>query len=237
MEEAGVRLLVAGPRTRDSKMGILITLIMLLPLLAPIGVVSAELQVNVEDFGILSQLDEVLDNRVNMIGDPTVENSANTALDQLRLEERVTDSGDPLGRINENLNNLQMVNTTPPEAVHPTPYNMVLNPEEHPPEWANNIWGTLLTADNFVIWTHFKTDTGEEYDHYEEVDFAESALFAGGLIGLLTGNNPLLHQISIDNDNTEEIEVGLTVDPSESNGWGTEGNPPTTLWVLSLIHI
>ncbi len=128
MEEAGVRLLVAGPRTRDSKMGILITLIMLLPLLAPIGVASAELQVNVEDFGILSQLDEVLDNRVNMIGDPTVENSANTALDQLRLEERVTDSGDPLGRINENLNNLQMVNTTPPEAVHPTPYNMVLNP-------------------------------------------------------------------------------------------------------------
>ena len=236
MEEAGVRLLVAGPRTRDSKMGILITLIMLLPLLAPIGVASAELQVNVEDFGILSQLDEVLDNRVNMIGDPTVENSANTALDQLRLEERVTDSGDPLGRINENLNNLQMVNTTPPEAVHPTPYNMVLNPEEHPPEWANNIWGTLLTADNFVIWTHFKTDTGEEYDHYEEVDFAESALFAGGLIGLLTGNNPLLHQISIDNDNTEEIEVGLTVDPSESNGWGTEGNPPTTLWVEPTIE-
>ena len=236
MEEGGVRLLVAGPRSRDSKIGIFVTLIMLLPILAPISVASAELQVNVEDFGILSQLDDVLDNRVSMIGDSAVTNSANTALDQLRLEERVTDSGDPLGRVNENLNNLQMVNTTPPEAVHPTPYNMVLNPQEHPPEWANNIWGTLLTADNFVIWTHFKTDTGEEYDHYEEVDFAESALFAGGLIGLLTGNNPLLHQISIDNDNTEEIEVGLTVDPSESNGWGTEGNPPTTLWVEPTIE-
>ncbi len=236
MEEGSVRLLVAGPRSRDSKMGIFVTLIILLPLLAPISVASAELQVNVEDFGILSQLDDVLDSRVNMIGDSAVSSSANSALEQLRLEERVTDSGDPLGRVNENLNNLHIVNTNPPEAVHPTPYTMVLNPEQHPPEWANNIWGTLLTADNFVIWTHFKTDTGEEYDHYEEVDFAESALISGGLIGLLTGTNPLLHQISIDDDNTEEIEVGFTVDPSESNGWGTEGNPPTTLWVEPTIE-
>ncbi|MDP7312270.1 MAG: hypothetical protein QF831_02395, partial [Candidatus Thalassarchaeaceae archaeon] len=137
MEEGSVRLLVAGPRSRDSKIGIFVTLIILLPLLAPIGVASAELQVNVEDFGILSQLDEVLDNRVNMIGDSTVSSSANSALEQLILEERVTDSGDPLGRVNENLNNLQIVNTTPPEALHPTPYTMVLNPEQHPPEWAN----------------------------------------------------------------------------------------------------
>jgi len=236
MEEGSVRLLVAGPRSKDSKIGIFVILVILLPLLTPIGVASAELQVNVEDFGILSQLDEVLDNRVNMVGNPAVSSAANSALEQLKLEERVTDSGDPLGRVNENLNNLHIVNTTPLESVHPTPYTMVLNPEQHPPEWANNIWGTLLTADNFVIWTHFKTDTGEEYDHYEEVDFAESALFAGGLIGLLTGTNPLLHQISIDNDTTDEIEVGLTVDPSESDGWGTEGNPPTTLWVEPTIE-
>ena len=236
MEEGSVRLLVAGPRSRDSKIGIFVTLIILLPLLAPIGVASAELQVNVEDFGILSQLDDVLDNRIEMVGNSAVSSAADSALEQLRLEERVADGGDPLGRVNENLDNLQISDTTPPDVIHPTPYTMVLNPEQHPPEWANNIWGTLLTADNFVIWTHFKTDTGEEYDHYEEVDFAESALFAGGLIGLLTGNNPLLHQISIDDDNTEEIEVGLTVDPSESNGWGVEGNPPTTLWVEPTIE-
>ncbi len=232
MEEAGVRLLVSGPRPKDSKIGIFICLIILLPLFAPVGTASAELQVSAEDFNILSQLDTVIDDRADFIGDSFIDYSASSDIDKLLLEERSSDSNDPLSRVNENLNNLQLVETTPSEnQVHPTPYSMVLNPEEHPSEWANNIWGTLLTADNFVIWTHFKTDTGEEYDNYEEVDFAESALFAGGLIGLLTGNDPLLHQISIDDDNSEEIEVGFTIDTSQSNGWGTEGNPPTTLWV------
>ncbi|HJL60099.1 MAG TPA: hypothetical protein QF621_07080, partial [Candidatus Thalassarchaeaceae archaeon] len=138
MEEGSVRLLVAGPRSRDSKIGIFVTLIILLPLLAPIGVASAELQVNVEDFGILSQLDDVLDNRIEMVGNSAVSSAADSALEQLRLEERVADGGDPLGRVNENLDNLQISDTTPPDVIHPTPYTMVLNPEQHPPEWANN---------------------------------------------------------------------------------------------------
>ncbi len=141
-----------------------------------------------------------------------------------------------MARVQESLSNMQLVQTAPPPVVHPVPYDMVLDPENHPDEWANNIWGTLLTADNFVIWTHFKTRTGETYDHYEEVDFAESALFLGGLLGLLTGSDPLLHEISIDDDTTAEIEVGLTVDTSESDGWGVEGNPPTTLWVEPTIE-
>jgi len=82
MEEGSVRLLVAGPRSKDSKTGIFVILVILLPLLTPIGVASAELQVNVEDFGILSQLDEVLDNRVNMVGNPAVSSAANSALEQ-----------------------------------------------------------------------------------------------------------------------------------------------------------
>lgn len=236
MEEASVRLLVAGPRTSDSKMGILITLIILLPLIAPISTSSAELQVSAEDFDILSQLDSALETRSTMVGNAAVTTAASNVLDQVRLEERLSDANDPLARIDESMSNMVMVNSTPPEAVHPTPYEMVLNPDEHPDEWANNIWGTLLTADNFVIWTHFKTDTGQEYDHYEEVDFSETGLFAGGLIGLLTGSNPLLHEISIDDDSTNDIEVGFTVDTSQSDGWGTEGNPPTTLWVEPTIE-
>nr|MBC8437764.1 hypothetical protein [Euryarchaeota archaeon] len=228
--------LVAAPRPFESKIGVFITLVILLPLLGPIGAAQAELQVSAEDFGIMGQLDDVLEQRSEMIGESAVSSAAENPLAAIRLQERTTDSSDPIARLNEPLSNFQIVNTTPPEAVHPAPYEMILNPDEHPPEWANNIWGTLLTADNFVIWTHFKTKTGEEYDHYEEVDFSETGLFAGGLIGLITGTNPLLHEISIDDDNTNEIEVGLTVDTSQSDGWGTEGNPPTILWVEPTIE-
>ncbi|MBT4059245.1 MAG: hypothetical protein HOE69_02935 [Euryarchaeota archaeon] len=236
MEGTSVRLLVAGPRQSDSKLGIMITLIILLPIMAPISTASAELQITAEDFGILTQLDNVISQRGDLIGNTAVNYAANNALEQVRLEERLSDNSDPLARVDESLGNLVMVNSTTPEPIHPKPYLMVLNPEAHPDEWANNIWGTLLTADNFVIWTHFKTDTGEEYHHYEEVDFSETGLIAGGLIGLLTGSNPLLHQISIDNDSTEEIEVGLNIDTSQSDGWGVEGNPPTTLWVEPTIE-
>ena len=236
MAKRTVRLLVAQPKGETSVNGVLITLIVLLPLLAPIGTASAQLQVNAEDFGILTELDKVISQRSEMVGDDALSQAADIALSEVRLQERITDSQDPIARVSESFSNLNMVDTTPPTPIHPTPYEMVLNPDEHPDEWANNIWGTLLTADNFVIWTHFKTDTGEEYDHYEEVDFSETALFAGGLIGLLTGTNPLLHEVSIDNDNTDEIEVGLSIDTSQSDGWGVEGNPPTTLWVEPTIE-
>ena len=215
-----MRVLVAGPRSQGPRLSVFIALILLLPLFTPIGTASAELQIQAEDFGIMLELDDVLNERSERIGDLAVVNAANNALDGVRMEVRESDSEDPMARVQESLSNMQLVQTAPPPVVHPVPYDMLLDPENHPDEWANNIWGTLLTADNFVIWTHFKTRTGETYDHYEEVDFAESALFLGGLLGLLTGSDPLLHEISIDNDTTAEIEVGLTVDTSESDGWG-----------------
>jgi hypothetical protein len=236
MKEDSVRVLVAGPRSQGPRLSVFIALILLLPLFTPIGTASAELQIQAEDFGIMLELDDVLNERSERIGDLAVVNAANNALDGVRMEVRESDSEDPMARVQESLSNMQLVQTAPPPVVHPVPYDMLLDPENHPDEWANNIWGTLLTADNFVIWTHFKTRTGETYDHYEEVDFAESALFLGGLLGLLTGSDPLLHEISIDDDTTAEIEVGLTVDTSESDGWGVEGNPPTTLWVEPTIE-
>ena len=126
MEEASVRLLVAGPRTSDSKMGILITLIILLPLVAPISTSSAELQISAEDFDILSQLDSALETRSTMVGNAAVTIAANNALDQVRLEERLSNANDPLARIDESMSNMVMVNSTPPEPAHPTPYEMVL---------------------------------------------------------------------------------------------------------------
>ena len=236
MEESGVRVILRGPRRQRSHFGIALTLIMLLPIVAPIQVASAELQISAEDFGIMRELDQVVETRVDKLSDPGISASAENALEQIRLEERPVGEEDPMGRLEESLGNLQMVDTTPQQPIHPTPYEMILSPDNHPDEWANNIWGTLLTADNFVIWTHFKTTTGDTYDHYEEVDFSETALFGGGLLGLLTGSDPLLHEISIDDDTTEEIEVGLTIDTSNSDGWGTEGNPPTTLWVEPTIE-
>jgi hypothetical protein len=236
VKEDIVRVLIAGPRSRGPRLSVFIALIFLLPLFTPIGSASAELNIQSEDFGIMVELDNVLNERSDRTGDLAVTNAANNALDGVRMEVRESDSADPMARVQESLSNMQLVQTAPGPVVHPVPYDMMLNPENHPDEWANNIWGTLLTADNFVIWTHFKTRTGEEYDHYEEVDFAESALFLGGIIGLLTGSDPLLHEISIDDDSTAEIEVGLTVDTSQSDGWGVEGNPPTTLWVEPTIE-
>ena len=146
----------------------------LLPIIAPMTTVSAQLQFRADDFGILSKLDEVLNEREARIDDILVITEANQALDRVRLEVRESDSGDPLARLDSALAGVTMQPTAAPPVMHPAPYDMMLNPDNHPEEWADNMWGTLLTVDNFIVWVHYKARNGTEHNAYEEVDYAES---------------------------------------------------------------
>ena len=195
---------------------------------------SAQLQFRADDFGILSKLDEVQDEREALIDDSSVITEANQALDQVRLEVRESDGGDPLARLDGALDGVTMQPTATPQVMHPDPYDMMLNPDNHPDEWANNMWGTLLTADNFIVWVHYRSRGGVEHDAYEEIDYAESA-FIFGLIGLVSGDDPLLHEVDVDGDGNEDIRVGLTVAVDEQDGWGLEGDPPI-LWAEPAIE-
>ena len=207
----------------------------LLPIIAPMTTVSAQLQFRADDFGILLKLDEVLAEREARINDISVITEANQALDQVRLEVRESDGGDPLARLDGALDGVTMQPTAPPPVMHPDPYDMMLNPDNHPDEWAENMWGTLLTVDNFIVWVHYRSRGGLEYDAYEEVDYAESS-FILGLLGLVSGNDPLLHEVDVDGDGSEDVRVGLTVAVDEQDGWGLDGNPPTVLWAEPAIE-
>ena len=209
----------------------------LLPIIAPMTTVSAQLQFRADDFGILSKLDEVLNEREARIDDILVITEANQALDRVRLEVRESDSGDPLARLDSALAGVTMQPTAAPPVMHPAPYDMMLNPDNHPEEWAGNMWGTLLTVDNFIVWVHYRSraEPPVEYDAYEEIDYAESS-FILGLLGLASGNDPLLHEVDVDGDGNPDVRVGLTVAVDEQDGWGLEGNPPTVLWAEPAIE-
>ncbi len=234
MERDSSRLLLAGPTRRRLRPATVLALLFLLPIIAPMTAASVQLQFRADDFGILSKLDEVQDEREALIDDSSVIIEANQALDQVRLEVRESDGGDPLARLDGALDGVTMQPTASPQVMHPDPYDMMLNPDNHPTEWADNMWGTLLTADNFIVWVHYRSRGGVEYDAYEEIDYAESS-FILGLLGLTSGNDPLLHEVDVDGDGNEDIRVGLTVAVDEQDGWGLEGDPPI-LWAEPAIE-
>ena len=103
MERDSPRLLLAGPTRRRLRPATVLALMFLLPIIAPMTTVSAQLQFRADDFGILSKLDEVLDEREARIDDISVITEANQALDQVRLEVRESDAGDPLSRLDDAL--------------------------------------------------------------------------------------------------------------------------------------
>jgi len=221
MSSDAVRLVSRAPNTGHSHT-ILIVALLLIPTLSPMSAVNGEARFESDDFGILDELSSVLDEREEMLDSNSVGQIAGPIIEGVSNSVTPVSSSDPLSAIDSVTDGISMVQTSPPEPVHPSTYQLLSNQENAPGE-VLNIWQTIINITDYVIRTEFTDLEGNTVEKFEVVSFSAS------LLSLLDINSePLLHEVDIDNDGDDDIEVGLKIAWEFLGGWGIEGG---TLWL------
>ena len=221
MSSDAVRLVSRAPSTGHSHT-VLIVALLLLPTLSPMSAVSGEARFESDDFGILDELSSVLDAREEMLDSNSVGQIARPIIEGVSNSVTPVSSSDPLSAIDSVTDGISMVQTSPPEPVHPSTYELLSNQEDAPGQ-VLNIWQTIVNITDYVIRTEFTDLEGNTVEKFEVVSFSAS------LLSLLDINSePLLHEVDIDNDGDDDIEVGLKIAWEFLGGWGVEGG---TLWL------
>ncbi len=206
MENGSVRLIRRAPRTRIS-LPILIVTLFLLPVFSPFAAVSGEARIESQDFAILDELGDVLNQREQAVSSDSVSQLAGPLLDQVRVGVQETSVADPLHDIEEALDDVSMQETAPPEVIHPEPYIILTDENSRPPGEVRTIWSTLFNLTDYVIWTRYVDTEGNVIEQYETITFLTS------LLSLFDPETEfLLHQMDVDDDGDDDIEVGLTID-------------------------
>ena len=205
MENGSVRLIRTAPRPKIS-LPVLLVILFFLPTLAPFASVSGEARIESQDFQILEELGTVLNQREQVVQGDSVSNIAGPLLDQVRVGVQDTSVADPLHDIDEALDDVIMVETAVPAVVHPEPYIILTDENSRPPGEVRTIWSTLFNLTDYVIWTRYVDTDGNVVEQFETITFLTS------LLSLLDPETDfLLHQMDIDGDGDDDIQVGLTV--------------------------
>ena len=203
---------------------ILLVTLLTLSLLAPLSNVSGEPRIESKDFEVLDKLGEMLSERQSIIESDTISAEAEPKIDAIRESVSYTNETSPISSVKNSVHGAKMVQTTPPNAIHPAPYDLLLDPGNRPPAFVENIWQTLFNITDYVIWTQF-TDrsNGNVIEQIEVVSFSAS------LFSILNpSTEALLHAVDVDGDGDDDIQVGLRIDVEFVGGWGIEGD---TLWI------
>ncbi|MED5486075.1 MAG: hypothetical protein VYB40_00015 [Candidatus Thermoplasmatota archaeon] len=225
------RLILGAPRTRD-RTGLAMVLILVLPLLSPLAAVEAA-QIKAEDFGIIAELNEVLDARDEMLDSNQITLQAENALSPVRNGVRSLGSEDALTQIDVALDGLQIESTAPEEPNHPKPVDILTSQNDVTQDvFVTSVFSTILELTEYVIWTDYRAiNDGPTYQNHQKVDFSSNLLS-------LFSQDPLMHDIDIDGNGVDDIRVGITISfqPTPGNGWGLSGSPPTQLWIEPTIE-
>ena len=226
MEGGAVRVIRRSPGINHSQT-ILLVLIFLLPMFSPITSVSAQTRISADDFEILDDLTSVLSERESVISSELVENLASPSLEGVMNSVAPTTSNDPLFGIDEMFSDATIVDPTPPEVVHPGPYDLLINPEKSPPGAVDTVWQTIFNLTDYLIWTKYIDMDGNQVEKFEVVTFTATLLSF-----LDSETNSLLHAVDIDDDGDNDIQVGLEISFDLGDEVGIEGD---TLWIKPTI--
>ena len=226
MQGGAVRIVRRAPAVNHSQT-ILLVLIFLMPMYSPITNVSADTRVSADDFEILDEMTDILSQREDVISSELVKNIAGPSLEGVKNSVTPTNQDDPLYGINELFSDSSIVDTTPPEVIHPGPYDLLINPENSPPGAVNTVWQTIFNLTDYLIWTKYTDLEGNQVEKFEVVTFTAS------LFSLLDPEtDSFLHAIDVDNDGNNDIQVGLKIAFDLGDELGIEGD---TLWVKPTI--
>ena len=226
MEGGAVRVIRRSPGINHSQT-VLLVLIFLLPMFSPITSVSAQTRISADDFEILDDLTSVLSERESVISSELVENLASPSLEGVMNSVAPTTSNDPLFGIDEMFSDATIVDPTPPEVIHPGPYDLLINPEKSPPGAVDTVWQTIFNLTDYLIWTKYIDMDGNQVEKFEVVTFTATLLSF-----LDSETNSLLHAIDIDDDGDNDIQVGLEISFDLGDEVGIEGD---TLWIKPTI--
>ena len=206
----------------------LVIALLFLSAASPAIFASAEQRVASDDFQILDDLDAVLSMDRAIKSDPQATDEAGTALELVRESIKQSDSSSPIYGTNDLLNGLSEIETTPPEVIHPRPYQILTDPNEEPPGEVRNIWSTILNITDYAIWIEYEDQNGNIQQTIELVTFGDS------LLSLIFNNgDPFLHPMDVDGDGNDDIQVGLTLEFDFNGGWGISGD---RLWIKPTIQ-
>ena len=206
----------------------LVIALLFLSAASPTILASAEQRVASDDFQILDDLNAVLSMDRAIKSDPQATDEAGAALDMVRDSIGQSDDLSPIHGTDNLLSGLSEIETTPPEVIHPRPYQILTNPNEEPPGEVRNIWSTILNITDYAIWIEYEDQSGNVQQTIELVTFGDS------LLSLIFNNgDPFLHPMDVDGDGNDDIQVGLTLDFDFNGGWGISGD---RLWIKPTIQ-
>ena len=206
----------------STKLTLILVVIFVSPMMLPFSSVNGEPRFESSDFGVLEELNDMLDERNSFLGSNSVSPLAESRIDAVRDAVASSDPDSPISEVGPSIEGLSMVSTSPPSPEHPAPYDLLLTGGNNP-GMVDNIWQTLFNITDYVIWTQYVDDNGQITEQYQVVSFSAS-LFS--IIN--TNTEALLHSVDVDGDGDDDIQVGLTVDVEFIGGWGIEGG---TLWI------
>ena len=206
----------------------LVIALLFLSAASPTILASAEQRVASDDFQILDDLNAVLSMDRAIKSDPQATDEAGAALDMVRDSIGQSDELSPIHGTDNLLSGLSEIETTPPEVIHPRPYQILTNPNEEPPGEVRNIWSTILNITDYAIWIEYEDQSGNVQQTIELVTFSDS------LLSLIFNNgDPFLHPMDVDGDGNDDIQVGLTLEFDFNGGWGISGD---RLWIKPTIQ-
>ena len=194
------------------------------PSLSPFSNVSAENRIKSDDFDVLEDLTDLLSERNEILNSNLIPNLAEPKIEEISNSVSSSESLNPIISVDNITESSSFIETTPPNPLHPSPYELLTNTGERPPGFVETIWQTLFNITEYVIWTKYTDSEGNVIESFEQVTFSAS------LISLLRLEDALLHSVDVNNDNIDDIDVGLRISWDPSDGWGFEDGF-SKLWI------
>jgi len=203
---------------------IFFTIMLLSPSFSPFSNVSGENRIKSDDFDVLEDLTDLLSERDEILNSNLIPNLAVPRIEGISNSVSTAESLNPILSVQNVTEGATLVNTTPPNPQHPSPYELLTNTSDRTPGFVDNIWQTLFNITEYVIWTKYTDSQGNEIESFEPVPFSAS------LLSLLRLEDALLHSVDVNNDSIDDIDVGLRISWDPSNGWGFEDGL-SKLWI------
>ena len=230
MTAPNVRLVVAGQRPlrgRTRQVALLFTIILLIPVVIPVGMAASTLQVASDDFGVLAALDSALQQRAGDADSPEIEVMAMANMSDVAANMRQINSNDPLSDVDEGRTKVSMRNTTAPAPDHPRPYQLLMDTETQPPGFPDNLIDTLfelpddfddplaIGLNSYVLYLNYTSRfSGPQYEAW---DYGS---FTGDIIAFGDDFRPFENSMDIDGDGADDIVVSITVEGFTLDGQG-----------------
>ena len=178
-----------------SRLTVVLALLFLIPIFSPLSNVNGEPRIESQDFGVLEELDQLLEERGEFLSSNSVSQLVEPKIEAIKQSVKSSDVANPISHVGPSLDGISIVQTTPPEPIHPAPYGLLLDGSSRPPGFVENIWQTLFNITDYVIWTQYEDKEGNITEQIEVVSFSASLLSI-----LNTNTEALLHSVDVDGD-------------------------------------